>query len=363
VLLGNAGTGCSGLDSGTDPLNAEIAVGVAAHQTTAHRTTESDVAEVEVTAAEAAEMEATEAETLQLSAPTVMLAVANLAVAESGVSSEPVESPPVEEPAAENLSPVSQEGADAQSTGLDSWQTGARHRRGVGTLVSVSDLLPASALSSGRSGRRRSTESAEDHADEASVAEEHQIGDGGDEDASADPRAAADSPDSSSATVSEDDTTATLPSAAAENVPPTQWDPAVSGPPPAPTPRALKWDSEDEDSEDEDSGCAQEPPPMGLGDLLTEALAAYQQSRDTHADPPPTGLGGAPAADAATSHDLPHYRVLGTRWAAGLTLAAQPIDGDDPAVVVTNPLLRLPDLTVEPRWVPPGAPRRSATGN
>ena len=388
VLLGNAGTGCTGLDSCTDPLTVEIAVGVAAPQTTVPQTTELDVAQVEVTAAEvtevteveAAEMvEVAEAETLQLSAPMVRPTVADVAVAESGVPSELVDPPAVVEPATEDPSPVPQEDADEQAvesaTGLGSWQAGARHRRGASTLVSVSDLLPASALSSGRSGRRRSVEPAEDHADEASVAEEHLTGDGGDEDANAGPRGVAGAPDGSSATVVEDDVTVTVtvPSEAAEHVPPTQWESVVSGPPPAPMPRALEWDSDDEDfgdecpgnedSQEEEAACAQEPPRMGLGDLLTEALAAYQESHDPHADPRPTGMGGAPAADAETSHDLPRYRVLGTRWAAGLTLAAQPIDRDDPAVAVTNPLLRLPDLTVEPRWVPPGTPRRSAAGN
>jgi hypothetical protein len=401
VLLGNAGTGCTGLDSGTDPLNAQGAVGVAAPQTTEPQTTEPDVAEVEVNSAEvagvaAAEaevaemLEAAEAETLQLSAPTVMSAVADVAVAESGVPSESVDPPAAGEPVAENPSPVSQEPAvhsAESSTGLDSWQAGARHRRGAGTLVSVSDLLPASAFSSGRSGRRRAVEPAEDRADETFVAEEDRIGDGGGEDASAGPQGVADSLDGSWATVVEDatddDATDAVPSEATENLPPTQGESVVSGPPPAPTPRVPEWDPEDEDPEnedpededpedegtgnedldDEDSAWAQEPPRMGLGDLLTEALAAYQGSRDAHADLRPTGMGGAPAADAETSRDLPRYRVLGTRWAAGLTLAAQPVDGDEPAVAVTNPLLRLPDLTVEPRWVPPGAPRRSAAGN
>jgi hypothetical protein len=105
---------------------------------------------------------------------------------------------------------------------------------------------------------------------------------------------------------------------------------------------------------------------MGLGDLLAEALAAYQESRDTHADAQSTGMrgnDGCPAADAETSRELPRYRVLGTRWATGLALAPKPIDGDDPAEALTNPLLRLPDLTAEPRWAPPETGRRSAAGD
>jgi hypothetical protein len=105
---------------------------------------------------------------------------------------------------------------------------------------------------------------------------------------------------------------------------------------------------------------------MGLGDLLTEALAAYQESRDIHTEARSTGMcgnDGSTAADAETSRKLPRYRVLGTRWAAGLALAPKPIDGDDPAEAVTNPLLRLPDLTAEPRWAPPETGRRSAAGD
>lgn len=84
---------------------------------------------------------------------------------------------------------------------------------------------------------------------------------------------------------------------------------------------------------------------MGLGDLLAEALAAYQESRDVQAE-------------------------ARTRSTVGLALAPQPIDasprdpdGVDPAEAVTNPLLRLPDLTVEPRWGPPETGRRSAAGD
>ncbi len=152
VLLGNAGTGCTGLDSDTGPLSAEIAVDVVAHQTT-----DADVVEPDV--------------------------------ASDVPSSEPVDPPAVAKPVVEGAGLVSREPTDVQSaessSGLDPWQSGARHRRGAGTPVFVSDLLPASALSSGRSGRRRAVEPAEDRADKTPIAEVHQIGDGGAEDASA----------------------------------------------------------------------------------------------------------------------------------------------------------------------------------
>jgi hypothetical protein len=363
VLLGNAGTGCTGLDSDTGPLSTEIAVGVAAPQT--------------------AEAEVAEAETPQLSAPALMPPAApGTSVVESGVPSpEPVDPPAVVKSVVEDPGPVSQELADVQSaessSGLDSWQSGARHRRGAGTLVFVSDLLPASVLSSGRSGRRRAVEPDEDPAAETPVAEVHQIGDDGVEGASDGPRESTDRPDTpsipavthpspvqppsdSSATV-ECGATDSVPSEDAENVPPTRREFPVSGPPSAPTPRALEWEPVDGDSAGEE-----EAPQMGLGDLLAEALAAYQESCDIHADarsPGMCGNDGSTAADAETGRDLPRYRVLGTRWAAGLALAPKPIDGDDPAEAVTNPLLRLPDLTAEPRWAPPETGRWSAAGD
>ncbi|MGH3831933.1 MAG: hypothetical protein ACRDRS_16045 [Pseudonocardiaceae bacterium] len=147
-------------------------------------------------------------------------------------------------------------------SGLDPWQLGARHGRDVDTPVFVSDLLPATALSPGRSGRRRAMESAEDRA--------------------------ADTPEDRA-----DDTTASIP-------------------PLAPTPRPLAWASVDHDE---------------------------------------------------ASRDVPRYRVLGTRRAAGLALAPRPTDGDGPAAAVTNPLLRLPDLTAEPQWVPPATAHQPAVGD
>jgi hypothetical protein len=107
---------------------------------------------------------------------------------------------------------------------------------------------------------------------------------------------------------------------------------------------------------------------MGLGDLLAEALAAYQQSREVRADgvglTGPCGDDGCTVGDVVNSHDAPPYRGQGTRWTSGLQLAP-PIDRreDDPSEALTNPLLRLPDLTAEPLWLPSETGRRSAAGD
>jgi hypothetical protein len=131
---------------------------------------------------------------------------------------------------------------------------------------------------------------------------------------------------------------------------------------------------------------------MGLGDLLAEALAAYQESRDVHADVRSTGTPRAdgPIAAEDTNRDLPRYGAGSTRRAAGLALASNPeepspAERDEPdpgqpdpnprradeknvaaaevSEAVTNPLLRLPDLTAEPRWAPPEPGHRSAAGD
>ncbi|MGH3535492.1 MAG: hypothetical protein ACRDQG_12410, partial [Pseudonocardiaceae bacterium] len=128
--------------------------------------------------------------------------------------------------------------------------------------------------------------------------------------------------------------------------------------PPAPTPRALDWQPADED-------VAGDEAQMGLGDLLAEALAAYQESRDIHAGARSAAMrgdDGSTTVDGETELDVSRYRGLGTRRTVGLALAPKPIDAnsagpnpvdadvDDPAAAVTNPLLRLPNLTAEPRW-------------
>jgi hypothetical protein len=169
-------------------------------------------------------------------------------------------------------------------------------------------------------------------------------------------------PLSDSSAALEGEATESVPSENTENVPLTWGEFPASGPPPAPTPRALEWEPED------DGSAGEEAHQMGLGDLLAEALAAYQESRDVHADTRSTGMcgnDGSAAADADASRDVPRYRGPGTRWTAGLALTLNPIDRheDDPSEAVTNPLLRLPDLTAEPRWAPPETGRRSAAGD
>ncbi len=163
---------------------------------------------------------------------------------------------------------------------------GARRRRGTnGTPVLVSDLLPRSVLSSGRSGRRR----AEDRAEEPPAAEAAQVGDG--------------ETDATGRSVDP----AHPKSGAALSLAPV--DP-VLGPPPAPTLRALDWGSNGSRSKEESAQA-------GMGDLLAEALAAFQEGRR---------LG--PPSDA-----------------------------------LTDPELRLPELTAEPLWRPPGTGRQSAAGD
>jgi tetratricopeptide (TPR) repeat protein len=372
ALLGNAGTGCTtGSDTDTGPLSIEIGVGIAAQQTVA-KTLEAEVAEEELREAELPEVELPEVKVAStLSAP-------GISVVDSQVPSAVVEDPIAESPESADVQPAE------SSSGIDPWQSGARHHRGAGTLVSVSDLLPASALSAGRSGRRRR---AEDRAVETSAVRVDQIGDADPEQSGASDRGAAGrsdgppipqvvyplplQPPSESSVISRGEATEKDPSGEPQNSPQTRREFPVPGPPPAPMPRALEWEPADEEAEGEEV-----PSQMGLGDLLAEALAAYQESRDIQAgarSAEPGGGDGSTAAAAETHRDVPRYRGLGTRWTAGLALAPKPIDansaepnpvdGDDPAEAVTNPLLRLPNLTAEPRWVPPEASRRSAAGD
>ncbi|MGH3720736.1 MAG: hypothetical protein ACRDRI_18195 [Pseudonocardiaceae bacterium] len=266
----------------------------------------------------------------------------------TGLDVDTVALPAVVKPAVEDPGPVSPEPAEVQSaessSRLDPWQSEARHRRGAGTLVYVSDLLPGAAVSPGRSGRRRAVEPAEDGPDETPVAEVYQV-----------------QPPTDSEITLEGEATESVRAQDPEKLPQPPHEFPDSGPPSAPTPRALEWEPADEVPEGEE-----EPPQMGLGDLLAEALAAYQETHDLPADARPAeigGNGGSTAVDVETIRTVPRYRVLGTRWAAGLALAPKPIDGDDPAEAVTNPLLRLPDLTAEPQWAPPETVRRSAVGD
>ncbi len=382
ALLGDAGTGCAGgSDSDTGPLSVEVGVCSAAQQTDPKSfdaeiaqadTAEAEMLEAEIALAEVAEADIREAEASEEVAEEEVaepeIAQSAPATPTSPVSSTPVVASPVPSSVAEDPIPVSPDAEAAESSsGVDSWQAGARHRRGAGTLVSVSDLLPASALSAGRSGRRR----AEDRPVETSTVGMGQIGDADPEPSGAGDREAANrsdeppaplviyplphQPPSESATL-EREATDEDPSEDPET-PQIRRDLSAFGPP-APTPRALDWQPADED-------VAGDEAQMGLGDLLAEALAAYQESRDIHAGARSAAMrgdDGSTTVDGETELDVSRYRGLGTRRTVGLALAPKPIDAnsagpnpvdadaDDPAAAVTNPLLRLPNLTAEPRW-------------
>lgn len=350
ALLGNAGTGCTaGSDGDTGPMSVEISVGTAV-QETEPKTPETVVLDAEVL----------EAEVLEAQGPEALVAEAEV------VEAEVVEDPTPVPPEAEDVRSVE------SSSESDPWP-GARHRRGAGTLVSVSDLLPASALSAGRSGRRR----AEDRAAETAAVEMDQTGHTELEQNSDGPLTPLVvyplplQPTSESSTTLPGEATDDDPSEEPESSSQARRELPVSGPPPAPAPRTLEWEPAAEEAADDEASSQ-----MGLGDLLAEALAAYQESRDIHAGARSAGMGGddgSTAADAET--DVARYRGPGTRWTAGLALAPAPIDASsaepnpvdsgrgDAAAAATNPLLRLPNLTSEPRWVPPEAGRRSAAGD
>lgn len=301
--------------------------------------TEPDAAELERAGSGVADAE----DTVQVAAE-LRPASPELSVVKSVVGPDETDVLPVVEQDAQE--PVSNKPAELRADKAPepySWHSKARHRRGAGALVSVSDLLPASALSSGRSGRRRAEERADEVVGEASVAELRPVADGnpGKDDARQPTPRPDPSPEEAAGFVS-----------SRREFPP--------GPPPAPTPRALDWAPVDEDPED-----GVETDEMGLGDLLAEALAAYQESRGVRADTRSAGTDqDVVPEEAEVKHELPRYRGLETRWVAGLALAPKPIDGEDRSSdALTNPLLRLPDLTAEPRWLPPGSGRRPAAGD
>ncbi|HEX6404790.1 MAG TPA: hypothetical protein VF003_16780 [Pseudonocardiaceae bacterium] len=414
-LLGNAGTGSPGLDADTGPLPIEIMA-----EPPAHQVAEVEVAQVQSRGADAAEPDIvqTAVAEVQVAGPDVAetveeqeVAVAHSAevhkpavvdislVAPSATAAQPVARRAVAQPVMEAAAAAP---AAETSSGRDPWQSRARHRRGTaGTVLSVSDLLPASALSAGRSGRRRAEQPGEDRKEEMDVAEVPQRADGGSEEGSAARRQATDTPDGSSASTLtypvlvppavgsseavDDVVTGGIPEEDPEDetdvVSATQREIPAFGPPPAPTPRALEL--EPVDGEPAEQAATSQ---MGLGDLLAEALAAYQESRDVHADArsttPPRTDGRSPAEE--TNRDTPGYGAGGTRWAAaGLALApnasdpspsdsrasepsqrqAEPAEPAEPSEAITNPLLRLPDLTAEPRWAPQERGHRSAAGD
>jgi hypothetical protein len=335
ALVGNTGTAGGGSESDTGPMKVDIAAEVAVHRPVQPEAGEPEAAEPETAEPEVAEPEVAEPEAAEPEA------------AEPEAAEPEAAEPEAAEPELGGEGPADLQSVESPS-GLDTWRSGARHRRGASTLVLVSDLLPASALSAGRSGRRRAEEADEERVEETSAVEAQQpVGD------------ATDSGPGGT-----------------ESAPATLREFPVFGPPPAPTPRALEWDSADDDSaateasvdENDDSADDDEAHQMGLGDLLAEALAAYQQSRDVHAESRTTAMLGkdnGAAPDVETSREGPRYGGLATRWPAGLTLAPEVMDrhDDDPSEAVTNPLLRLPDLTAEPRWAPPETGRRSAAGD
>ncbi|MGH3933651.1 MAG: hypothetical protein ACRDS1_01480 [Pseudonocardiaceae bacterium] len=429
ALLGNTGNGSTGSDPDIGLLNAEITAVVAPHRNSENATSEGDTAEAKapetetplVTAPKAAAPEAetstakipeteipgeptreidtavketSEAETPRAEAetsdaetsepPTPALVQPAPGLSQVNVTARGREPANLEilEPVVKDAGLASQETADLlpveSPAGHTPWHSGARHRRGSGTLVCVSDLLPASALSAGRSGRRRAEEPAEERSEGASTTEMRQIGDGVSEEDGTGSRQDEDRKDAPSVPASTYPSLVQAPAASSgslerevtDPVPPEDAEESLtarrefpaSGPPPAPTLRAMEWEPGGAGSAGDGSR------QMGLGDLLAEALAAYQESRDVRADKAdPTGAGGADgftAANVGTSRAGLPYRSPGTRWMSGLQLAPT-IDrrDDDPSEALTNPLLRLPDLTAEPQWIPPETGRRSAAGD
>jgi hypothetical protein len=387
ALLTNSGTGPGGPDPDNGPVNAEIAVGVASPL----------APEAGTSVVQAPEGETTVVKTTDTDTPALIHSPLGISRVEvSAPLFEPANSAELD-PVVENSETGSREPTDllpAESrTELDTWRSGARHRRGAGALVCVSDLLPASALSGGRSGRRRAEEPeepVEEPSDGTPAVEVRRSGDESPEEGSpqegdpveGDPasRQVGDRPDvqpvsavayplldqspsGSSVTRDRESSIGTDPSEETEDSPSTRREFLALGPPTAPTPRVLEWEPGGGDPDG--VGDSRQ---MGLGDLLAEALAAYQESRDVHAhnrDPTTSGDDDGAAADAGRSRrGVLRYRGLGTRWASGLQLAPS-IDRShgDLSEALTNPLLRLPDLTAEPLWIPPETGRQSAAGD
>lgn len=135
----------------------------------------------------------------------------------------------------------------------------------------------------------------------------------------------------------------------------------VSGPPPAPAPRVFEWELNGTSGD-------RKSRKVGMGDLLAGALAAFHESYHSVDDvemtgPLPVDSGPLPV-DAGTSRDGVNQRDFPGRRAPGLQLAP-PVDRNvgNAAEALTDPELRLPDLTAEPLWRPPGTGRKSAAGD
>lgn len=430
-LLGNAGTCSPGLDADTGPLPIGIMAESSAHQVAevvarvqlpGRDAAEPDVVPTEIPEVQAAGTDV--AETVDAaevavahSAPVQAPAAVDISlVAPSATPAEPVDRTAVTQPVIE----ATHAALEVESPGgRDPWQSRARHRRGAaGTVLSVSDLLPASALSAGRSGRRRAEESARDRTVELDAVESPQgIEDGSGEASTARRQDTDISSESSASTLTypmlvpppadspaaiEDGVTGGTPKQdphqdphqdpeddpdqgpvdGTDDVSATQREVQVFGPPPAPTPRALEWEPVGGQPAEQ-----AEASQMGLGDLLAEALAAYQESRDVYADARSTAT---PRTDdrgptEETNRDLAGYGGGATRWTAGLSLASHASDSSpsdsspsgsgvgepsqrqadqaEASEAITNPLLRLPELTAEPRWAPPETRHRSTAGD
>jgi hypothetical protein len=380
ALLGNAGTGGAGVDGDTASVSTGNGVSVGTHPSGGTAPTEAAHASAANGAGvngagsngvgvQAGEATATAVDTVVLETSPVVTASAGPAETPTsaplgGERSQPsAQSPGVRQPA---------EGAGERPT----WPSEARHRRGAETLVSVSDLLPASAFATGRSGRRR----AENRTEEPKAPREDPVAATSGSQASHNPVGAT-GPDIRPASGGASPPRVHHPPSEPATAPGVGPDPALAGgieafplasspqrdhpapaPPPAPEPRALELDSAREDAADET-----QTRQLGLGDLLAEALAAYQESRDLRTETPAAGSDEEESAgpDGAANRQLHRYRGRGTRWSAGLAMNPSPAGGydEDPAEALTNPLLRLPDLTAEPRWLPPEPGRRFAAGD
>ncbi|MGH3796519.1 MAG: hypothetical protein ACRDSP_16710 [Pseudonocardiaceae bacterium] len=211
------------------------------------------------------------------------------------------EPPHIDEPVSQPAGPADAEPAAASESALP---PGAHRRRSTnGTPVLVSDLLSRSVLSAGRSGRRR----AEDRADDR-------------------------------------------PQDQADGISVAEVSPPPSGPPPPPPPRNLEWAS---------NGSGGDMDSVGMGDLLAEALAAFQEG----ATPLREGIDVTGPSVAVTGDSLdPAPRRDRT---PSLQLADDQVDRHPGSAreAMTDPELRLPDLTAEPLWRPPGMNRQSAAGD
>lgn len=376
ALLGNAGTGGTGVDGDTASVSIGNGVsvqtrpsGAAAPAEAAHASA-ANGAGINGAGVNGGGMQVGEATATAMD--TVVLGTSPVVTASAG----PVESPPSAHPGTERPQhPAQSPGVRQPVEGAGerpAWPSEARHRRGAETLVSVSELLPASAFAAGRSGRRRAENRTEERENPAaatpgSQASHHTVGATGPDIRPASAGASpprVHHPPSEPATADGAGPDPTL-AGGAEAFPlasSPQRDYPASAPPPAPEPRALEWDSAREDASDET-----QTRQLGLGDLLAEALAAYQESRDLRTEAPVAGSDQDESAgpDGAANRELHRYRGRGTRWSAGLAMNPVPAGGydEDPAEALTNPLLRLPDLTAEPRWLPPEPGRRFAAGD